>query len=456
MLHAPRNDRTTLAQQAGLSHVAVAAKPFTLSTVAFTLVILAAIGQLYNNIALAHVAGFAITLPLLLLGSAAGITMFVPRRPPIDDTPFFIGIILIAWTIVSAGLLGIIGNGEWQKSAQLFMLYVFSYMLISRLHIDQDDIKRVTPTLLTTIIICGILGVAQFCLLNYTSVPAVVPEPWGVSTWDPSVDIYRTGGILRAAGLSYEPSTYAIALSVAAVVCLFFCSVSSACNRILLIFALVLLILGSLVSYSISGWAVGILPILLGLFIGRSNLRMNMLVLSVFGTLLLGMLYTQGMLPGISERVDSIASGDEESANVRVAGALTLLVWPSDHFTDFVAGYGIGMEEHYAPLIGEVYGRRFGVYVNNIHNIFTVVKVTQGWMGILLHVLLILATFRPLGIRDWSLYAPLLLLVVMLHFASGYYLDPIFWAVMTLIAILRTANFQTSTQPAQAVTRNTR
>lgn len=431
-----------------LSREPKTARPFKLSTLAFILLMLAAVGQLFNNIALFRVAGFAITPPLVLLGMATAISVFIPRRAPADDTPFFIGIVMIGWTLVSAMLLGIVGNGEWQKSAQLMLMYAICFSLISRLQIDKDDLMYAVPVLLGAILVGGILGGGQFILLNYTNVAAVVPEGWRVSLWDPTVDVFRTGGLQRAAGLSYEPSTYAIALSIAAVLCLFFCSLNTSVNRFFLVIALVFLVAGSLVSYSISGWAIGIFPVVLGILAVRSQLRNTLLILMLFSALILPVLYSFDMLPGVSERIESIASGDEDSANVRVTGALTLLFWPAERFTDFVAGYGIGMEEAYAPVVTEVYGRRFGVYDTNIHNIFTVVKVTQGWMGIVLHLTLILAAFRPAGIRDPLLYAPLLLLVFLLHFASGYYLDPIFWALLALIAVLRNANFQV--HPAQA------
>ncbi len=423
------------------------ARRFKLSTLVLILLVLAAVGQLYNNIALFRFGGYAITPPLVLLGLAAALSVFIPRRAPANDTPFIIGIILIGWTIVSAVLLGIAGNGEWQKSAQLLVMYASCFALASRLQIDNDDLAYATPVLIGTIVIGGILGVGQFILLNYTNVAAVVPEGLRVSRWDPTGDIFRTGGFQRAAGLSYEPSTYAVALSIAAVLCLFFCGLYARVNRFFLVIALVLLVAGSLVSYSVSGWVVGLFPVMLGILAVRSQVRGTLLVLMLVAALVLPALYSFDMLPGISERVESITSGEEDSANVRVVGALTLLFAPPERFTDFVAGYGIGMEETYAPIVTEIYGRRFGVYEINIHNIFTVVKVTQGWLGIALHLTLILAVFRPAGIKDPALYAPLLLLVLLIHFASGYYLDPIFWSLLTLIAVLRNANFQT--HPAQ-------
>jgi len=120
--------------------------------------------------------------------------------------------------------------------------------------------------------------------------------------------------------------------------------------------------------------------------------------------------------------------------------AIQLLFLPPTDFADFVAGQGIGMESKYSGLIGSTYGRLFGVYDTKIHNIITVIKVTQGWMGVALHLALLLAVFRPVGIKDRSLYAPLFTTVLVLHFASGYYLVPTFWAPLALVAVLREAN----------------
>ena len=100
------------------------------------------------------------------------------------------------------------------------------------------------------------------------------------------------------------------------------------------------------------------------------------------------------------------------------------------------------MESNYRTLMAITYGRLLGYYRTEIHNIITYIKVTQGWMGVVLHFALLLAVFRPLGIKDWPLYAPLFITVLILHFASGYYLVSSFWASLALFVVLRGADLE--------------
>jgi hypothetical protein len=159
-------------------------------------------------------------------------------------------------------------------------------------------------------------------------------------------------------------------------------------------------------------------------------------VIILVTTLLIAFTYA-GFAPVISTRLADIAAGSDESANVRVLAAASLLVEPSRELALSFTGGGWGQGSEFWALMDEVYLGRFGTHVIDIHNIFTVIRVSQGWIGIALHLLLLLAIAR-LGVRyNRTLYLPVLVMIGMLHFASGFYLDPVFWALLGLIAVLR-------------------
>jgi hypothetical protein len=413
-----------------------------MTTVALSLLLLSALGQLYNNIAIMRVADFAVTIPLLLFAAAALVAMLSPRQRPSHDGPLFVWMLLVLWQLLSGVLLGLTGEADWLRSVSLFFYNSTCFVLASRLQVSRRDIVNVTPMLVWLILLFGGLGVLQFLLLNL-GIRATVPKAFAASRWDPTIDIYRTAGLQRAAGISLEPSIYALGLSLVMVIYLFFYRVSHFTNKRLLWCAMVSLIGGLVVSFSVSGIVIGIVAILVAVLVGGvGRLDGRVIFVMIVALVLAITAYCQNWFPALTNRVHMIASGSDRSANVRVVAALQLLFLPPTDFPDFVIGQGLGMESNYRALVEITYGRSFGYHRTDIHNIITVIKVTQGWMGVALHFTLLLAVFRPFGIKDRSLYAPLFVTVLVLHFASGYYLVPLFWAILALVAVLRRASLE--------------
>lgn len=411
--------------------------------VALSLILAAAVGQLFNNVALIKLDSFAVTIPMLLLMAAAAIAFFVPRPRPSDDTTLLVWMLLLGWQIFVGLVLGLVTEREWIQPFMLFVVYTTCFAIASRLSITRDDIVWAIYTLAVLLILFGALGVVQFILLNFFRIVPALPAERSAVPWNPVIDIYRTDGVLRPAGLSYEPSTYSIALSFALVLLLLLIGLVPFRNRRLLVVALLCLLAGSLTSLSLSGWAIAV-P---ALFVSALNARFRRFIipLILLVAVVAGIVFLAGFSTVITARLNDIAAGDDESANVRVLAALTLLVHPSHDIARFFTGNGLGQNPAFAAMMDEVYLQKFAITETNIHNIFTVVRVTQGWVGIAIHMVLLLSVARPDFARNRSLYLPLFVMVIALHFSSGFYLDPAFWAILTLIAVLRSVD---ADQPA--------
>ncbi len=411
--------------------------------IGLSFLVAAAVGQLYNNIALVRLDTFAVTIPMLLLAAAAAIAFVVPRPRPTDDSTLVMWALLLGWQVFVGLVLGLVTEREWLQSFLLLFFYTTCFAIASRLPIDRDDITWAFYTLVSLVILFGFLGVVQFVLLNFFRIIPALPPEITIVPWTPTIDVYRTGGVLRPVGLSYETSTYSIALSLALVLLMLLVSVSSARNRKLLLIGLLFLLGASLMTLSLAGWAIAVPALLVSALNARFR-RFTIPVILIVTAVVIGVFHA-GLITVVSERLENILAGNDASANVRVLAALVLLVHPTNDVAHFFTGYGLGQNPAFLNLMDEVYFQKFAIAQTNIHNIFTIVRVTQGWVGILLHVVLLLVIVRPGSQRNRSLYLPMFIMILALHFASGYYLDPAFWAILTLIAVLRSVD---ADQPA--------
>lgn len=407
----------------------------TLPRIALVLLILAALGQLYNNLALARIGSFVVGIPLLLLIGATTITLITPRQRPADGALPLLWGVLIAWQVFVGVALGRTSDREWLQPFMLFTLYTTCFVIISRLSISYDDLNWAMVSIGVAVLIFGGLGILQFFLLNLFQLVPTLPPELSAVVWQPTIDIYRTGGFLRPAGLSYEPATYSIALSVALVLFILMSSLTTFRQRGLIIVSGLCLVVASLLTLSLAGWAVALPALLVGALHKRFR-HFTLPVIILVAALLLAFTYA-GFAPVVSTRLADIAAGSDASANIRVLAAVSLLVEPSRELALSFTGGGWGQGSEFWALMDAVYLGRFGMDVTDIHNIFTIVRVSQGWVGIVLHLLLLLAIVRP-GVRhNRTLYLPALVMILTLHFASGFYLDPVFWALLGLIAVLR-------------------
>ncbi|MGQ9928059.1 MAG: hypothetical protein ACUVS4_14455 [Chloroflexaceae bacterium] len=401
-----------------------------------SLLVVGALGQLFNNVALLRVTdSFAITAPLLILSAAAALAFFTPVPRPADDTPVILAVVLIGWQIFVGLALGLVTNREWIQPFGLLLVYALCFASVARLAITPDDIGWAVATAAVMIIVFGSVGIVQFVFLNVFGVVLALPEAFSAVPWNPLIDIYRTGGVLRPAGLSYEPSTFSIALSFALVLLMVLTSVFSFQNRQLLLVGVLFLLTASLLTLSLSGWAIAVPA--LGVSVLNARFRRFAIPLLVIITVVVIWALYAGVSTVVTDRLNTIAAGEDESANVRVLAALALLVHPPQDLAHFFTGTGLGQNPEFAAVMDEVYLRRFGITEPFIHNIFTVVRVTQGWVGMGLHLVLLFAVLRPDVRRNREFYLPMFVMVFALHFASGFYLDPTFWSILALLMVLR-------------------
>lgn len=421
-----------------MSHLPIQQQPATNRTVrriALALLITAAVGQLFNNVALAKIGAFPVTIPMLLLAAVAALASVTPRRRPADDTLLVLSLILLGWQVFVGLALGLVSDREWLQPFLLFCFYTVCFIFASQLSVDRSDIHWAITTLAFIVMVFGGLAVVQFILLNLFQIVPALPEQISAVPWNPLSDIYRTDGVLRPAGFSYEPSTFSIALSVALVLFMLLSGLVNYRNRKLVLISGLFLLLGSLLTLSLSGWAVALPALLVSALHARFR-RITIPVIIVVAAVVIGAVYA-GFAPVVTDRLNDVASGRDDSANVRVLAALHLLVHPAPDVAQFFIGYGWGQNSFFMALMDEVYLGQFGFVETNIHNIFTIVRVTQGWVGIGLHILLLLVIARP-GVRlNRSLFLPIFVTIFVLHFASGFYLDPVFWSLLALIAVLR-------------------
>ena len=149
----------------------------TLPRIALVLLILAALGQLYNNLALARIGSFVVGIPLLLLIGATAITLITPRQRPADGTLPLLWGVLIAWQIFVGVALGRTSDREWLQPVMLFTLYTTCFVIISRLSITYDDLNWAMVSIGVTVLIFGGLGILQFFLLNLFQLVTPPPPP---------------------------------------------------------------------------------------------------------------------------------------------------------------------------------------------------------------------------------------------------------------------------------------
>jgi len=412
-----------------------------LRRIVLSLLVAGALGQLFNNIALVRISeSFAVTVPLLILGLAALLAFFTPGPRPADDASVILAIVLIGWQIFVGVALGLVTNREWIQPFMLLFVYALCFAIVARLAISSEDIGWAVATAAILIILFGSIGIIQFVLLNFFGVVLALPPAFSAVPWDPLIDIYRTGGVLRPAGLSYEPSTFSIALSFALVLLMLLTSVFAFQNRKLLLVSVLFLLTASLLTLSLSGWAIAVPALGVSVLNARFR-RFAVPLLIIVIAVVIWALYA-GVSTVVTDRLNTIAAGEDESANVRVLAALALLVHPPDNLAQFFTGAGLGQNPDLAAMMDEVYLRRFGITEPYIHNIFTVVRVGQGWVGIVLHMVLLFAVLRPDVRRNREFYLPMMVMVFALHFASGFYLDPTFWSILALLMVLRRVDAQ--------------
>lgn len=418
----------------------------TPAALALMLLVLTAIGQTFDNVAIVRISGLSITLPFCLFAAAALFTILSSRsraRPAL----VLIWLLLAAWQLVVPLALGVAGDRDWLRSEALFVYCACCFLATSSIRVSETHLAQVSRLVAAAIVTLGLLGVLQFALLNGAHVRAVVPKSLAASAWDPAIDVVRTGGLQRAAALAREPSTYALGLSVAMAIYLSLNAMQRQKARRVDIAVIAVGLAGNLASLSVTGLVVaaGSLGAAF-LAAGRQSRYARkgrlLLVVGFAAAIVLGVT----IVPPLSNRVRGILAGNDRSANVRVTAAVRMLLWCSENPADNLLGSGLGRDAAYSDLVTRMY-TSFGYPQTNIVNIMTYIRLSQGWVGMGLHALLALAMLAPWRPRQWRALASLFAALLLYHFGTGTYLAPPYWALLSLVAVLRRALPATEARP---------
>jgi len=418
------------------------ARPWRLSISQDTmwrLLLLSALGPMFSNVLIFQMGGFAVTLPHLLLGIAAATVFLKSRR--VNSRLALICVVMILIQICHALVSGFVVELEWRNSFAQFVTYTTCFILLTGFKMDHNTSMRAASWTMQLGIFLGGINILQFILFGF-GVPAYLPDMWQVRGLDPFGVTYRYGDFRPAFGLATEPSLHALGLVTLLACLLFLRGMGFVPNRRMWILSIITLLGAIVVSFSLTGIIIAGTLILTSLLFLRAARRLAFILFIVgmaFG------IFAGGIVDPIRSRLQRVSLGADNSAQVRVVGAVRLLFAPSSSFETFVFGTGLGMETRelgvYQGIYSEVSLRSGEWDVIKIHNILTVVKVLQGWIGVVLYIILLWKILQPLT-RKFRLYTPLFVLVILYHFTSGYYLVPFFWSMLALMVVLRRLPFQ--------------
>jgi hypothetical protein len=122
---------------------------------------------------------------------------------------------------------------------------------------------------------------------------------------------------------------------------------------------------------------------------------------------------------------------------------MKLILDVPDNVEYLLFGTGLGLEMRNSERYREIYKASTPwipvdkIYINNI---LAVVKFQQGLLGLLVYLLLLWTILRPsprsngrFSLRDLT---PIIILLIMYLFSSGYYASPIHWSLLAFVAVL--------------------
>jgi hypothetical protein len=406
-----------------------------------------ATGTFWSNIRLGRLLGFPVTPSILLTALFYGIAALHWLKWPlrVSRGMFLPPLSLLVYEFLLHGVLDRgVYEREWLQSFALLVMCIGLLILSSRMRpcaCQQMALIRAVGHLACGM---GILGMGQFILNNVRGHPWF-PLPAVLTMRDLDqvllTDAHRFGGILRATGFASEPSRYGVTMVVLAALCLMLLGSISANRRTqrLLRRGLVFSILGTLISLSFAAW--GVLGMVLLAYV-VSKIKWNMprryvrLILAMLALLVIALV---ALWPFVAARWQRLQSGADRSAIVRLA-PVELIVKPGHNLVTSLFGVGIGLERQ-SPRVQQVYGdleSQFDQLAStNINNGLSVIAVTMGWVGLALQAWVILAPFLR-GAKMPMSVLPILALLVGYFFATGHYLLPEWWALLSLACLLQT------------------
>jgi hypothetical protein len=395
------------------------------------LLILCSVGIVFTDVLIFRLAGFPVILPHLLL--AAAVSLALLRRQRFHQGLALACAMMGLVEVLHAAFFGLITEAEWLKSFAQYVVYSSACCLLAGLRVNRADLARIAPWVSRLAILLAGIGIAQFFALRLGVWP-VLPFHWG--DYDPGADL-RLGGFGAATAFALEPSHFALGLVGLAALLLFLDKAGVISNRKLWYMALVMLFGGVLVSFSMTGvfmMTVLVLSASLNLSHFAKRLLPALLVAAVTMSLFAG-----SILNVIQSRIRGVLAGTDDSALVRVVAATELTFTSLSSVETSWFGTGLGMEQReeatYTRVYQENMNRPHLLIGIKIHNIFATVRFFQGWIGLVLYSLVLWTVVRPMT-SNWRLAMPLGLFLLMYHFASGYYLTPSFWTMLSLTVIL--------------------
>lgn len=427
-----------------------------------TLIAFVASGMLWGNVLFFRISGYPVTLVNLATAIlyVYGLTnWFVKGRIRIRSTLLVPALILLLLELAVHGVLGGgIGNVEWVRSYLLLAMCAGLLIVMSDFRIRPHQLPGLAKAVSYMAYLMGGLGMIQFALSN-TVRYVWQPLPSWLAVGQVSVenDALRFAGLQRALGISSEFSYYGIGMTVLAAICLalLYLVPPPPQARFFRYGAMLAALGGVVTSVSLAAW--GLLGVvLLGWAVSQNvivvvrqwKVYVASFVIRRWEVLLTGCAVLIGLAiflwPYLQGRLTNIITSADGSTNYRVKASIDLLISPSDDLSMLLFGTGVGMESQ-DPKVLETFLKYFSQeYLNwlnsssssvSLTNGYTYVAVTMGWIGLALHVWLIMSVFRKRGNRLVP-RLPLVLLIVGYPFTNGIYLSPSWWACMVLVAAL--------------------
>lgn len=399
------------------------------------LVMVSAAGLFFSDFSLFRVGDFAVTPYHISLPLAAVLSLLSFQTPPYDwFRRLRIWLLILLIEVMHVIIIGHVTDSEWQRSMAQFLVYSFSFIAVSRMRLKQKELSILGAWAAWTGIVLSIGGVIQSILFRF-GMPAYLPAQFRVrGIFDPLFDTYRYGGFSPALGLAMEPSYYAIALCTL-LACVLFFNRAGILNRQLYTVALLSILSGILVSYSLSGIITAFVLLFSSLYTSTGKRVLVFIALCVLGWVLLGLDFTAP----IRERLVRAMGGGDVSTLMRVSASLKLLFSNSSSLETALWGTGLGLEYREYETYMRVYLLAIPQDVDlnqiKIHNIFAVVRLLQGWIGILLYSIMVWFSIRS-SMKARHIYVPLIVFFLVYHFSIGLYLAPAFWSVFALMTVL--------------------
>jgi len=400
------------------------------------LLLLSAIGLIFSDVLLFRVIGFAVTIPHVLLAVTTGMAVFAGRRIE-GRIAFFFALIVLA-EVLHATAVGFVTSIEWQKSFAQFLAYGLCFIALTKLRPDRETLAGSAPWAMRLGMVVGGLGVLQFILFRM-GVAASLPESWRANSLDVSSLSGRYGEVSPAVGLAQEPSYYAIGLAVLLAYLFFLKRLKLITNKKLYFLSVAMLISGVFVSFSLAGIVITSALLIQQLYASRNIIGMLLIMAAIISIIWIPG-SQMGLIEPIQSRFQRVIQGLDHSALIRVIAPMRLLFARTGSLETSVFGTGMGMEEREKPIYLSVFETTAQGGIDRddveIHNIITIIRFLQGWLGLILYGAMLWIILKPLA-GKYQAIAPVLLFFLLYHFSSGLYLSPIFWSLLALMALLR-------------------